>query len=186
VTILSRALVELSLVKYSGGSLCPTNNEVQFSCVFEKKVFAPPDKFFCYMLYHEFSPPFLIDVCFIIVTFLWQELLFASAKEMTIVAMQSLDQQRFTVEVQSMQIDNQFPDSPHPVMLSFEESHRGKSRIFFKSKDTKLRSPNDSKNFFSATEHVLRFVAAKWRTRDVSFVSYQCINIRYSLVFTDV
>ncbi|OEL27452.1 putative vacuolar protein sorting-associated protein 13A [Dichanthelium oligosanthes] len=104
-----------------------------------------------------------------------QELLFASAKEMTIVAMQSLDQQRFTVEIQSMQIDNQFPDSPHPVMLSFEGSQKGKSMNFFKSKDTKLRSANDSLS--NTTEPVLRFAAAKWRTRDVSFVSYQCINI---------
>ncbi|TVU00729.1 hypothetical protein EJB05_53839 [Eragrostis curvula] len=106
-----------------------------------------------------------------------QELLFASAKEVTIVAMQSLDQQRFTVEVQSMQIDNQFPDSPHPVMLSFEESHKGKSMNLFKSKDTKLRPPNDSRIFCNTTEPVLRFAAAKWRTKDVSFVSYQCINI---------
>ncbi|KAL6659540.1 hypothetical protein ACP70R_003580 [Stipagrostis hirtigluma subsp. patula] len=106
-----------------------------------------------------------------------QELLFASAKEMTVVAMQSLDQQRFTVEIQSMQIDNQFPDSPHPVMLSFEGSHKGKSMNFFKSKDTKLRSPNDSKSLSNTTEPVLRFAAAKWRTRDVAFVSYQCINI---------
>ncbi|KAJ1266962.1 hypothetical protein BS78_07G020000 [Paspalum vaginatum] len=103
-----------------------------------------------------------------------QELLFASAKDMTIVAMQSLDQQRFTVEIQSMQIDNQFPDSPHPVMLSFEGSQKGKSMNFFKSKDTKLRSANDS---FNTTEPVLQFGAAKWRTRDVSFISYQCINI---------
>ncbi|WVZ95400.1 hypothetical protein U9M48_041168 [Paspalum notatum var. saurae] len=103
-----------------------------------------------------------------------EELLFASAKDMTIVAMQSLDQQRFTVEIQSMQIDNQFPDSPHPVMLSFEGSQKGKSMNFFKSKDTKLRSANDSLN---TTEPVLQFTAAKWRTRDVSFISYQCINI---------
>ncbi|TKW09291.1 hypothetical protein SEVIR_6G085000v4 [Setaria viridis] len=104
-----------------------------------------------------------------------QELLFVSAKEMMIVAMQSLDQQRFTVEIQSMQIDNQFPDSPHPVMLSFEGSQKGKSMNFFKSKDTKLRSASD--NLSNTTEPVLRFAAAKWRTRDVSFVSYQCINI---------
>ncbi|CAO2190040.1 unnamed protein product [Urochloa humidicola] len=104
-----------------------------------------------------------------------QELLFASAKEITIVAMQSLDQQRFTVEIQSMQIDNQFPDSPHPVMLSFEGSQKGKSMNFFKTKDTKLRSASDSPS--NTTEPVLRFAAAKWRTEDVSFVSYQCINI---------
>lgn len=104
-----------------------------------------------------------------------QELLFASAKEMTVVAMQSLDQQRFTVQIQSMQIDNQFPDSPHPVMLSFEGSHKGKSMNFFKSKDTKLKSANDILS--STSEPVLQFAAAKWRTKDVSFVSYQYINI---------
>ncbi|AQK78309.1 pleckstrin homology (PH) domain-containing protein [Zea mays] len=104
-----------------------------------------------------------------------EELLFASAKEMTVVAMQSLDQQRFTVQIQSMQIDNQFPDSPHPVMLSFEGSHKGKSMNFFKSKDTKLKSANDILS--STSEPVLQFAAAKWRTKDVSFVSYQYINI---------
>jgi len=109
--------------------------------------------------------------------------LFASAKEMTVVAMQSLDQQRFTAQIQSMQIDNQFPDSPHPVMLSFEGSHKGKSMNFFKSKDTKLKSANDILS--NTTEPVLQFAAAKWRTRDVSFVSYQYINIRYSLLFVD-
>jgi hypothetical protein len=65
--------------------------------------------------------------------------------------------------------------------LSFEGSQKGKSMHFFKSKDTKMRSVNDSLS--NTTEPVLRFAAAKWRTRDVSFVSYQCINIRYSLVF---
>ena len=121
------------------------------------------------------------EICFTVLIFLWQELLFASAKEMTIVAMQSLDQQRLTVEIQSMQIDNQFPDSPHPVMLSFEGSQKGKSMNIFNSKDTKLRSAGDGLS--STTEPVLGFTAAKWRTRDVSFVSYQCINIRYSLLF---
>lgn len=106
--------------------------------------------------------------------------MFASAKEMTIVAMQSLDQQRFTAEIQAMQIDNQFPDSPHPVMLSFEGSQKGKSMNFFKSKDTKLRSASDSLS--NTTEPVLRFAAAKWRTRDVSLVSYQYINIRYPIL----
>lgn len=99
--------------------------------------------------------------------------------------MQSLDQQKFTVQIQSMQIDNQFPDSPHPVMLSFESSHKGKSMNFFKGKDkdTKLKSANDILS--NTTEPVLQFAAAKWRTRDVSFVSYQYINIRYSLLFVD-
>lgn len=109
--------------------------------------------------------------------------MFASAKAVTVVAMQSLDQQRFTVEIQSMQIDNQFPDSPHPVMLSFEGSQKGKSMTFFKSKDTKLKSANDSLS--NTTEPVLQFAAAKWRTRDVSFVSYQFINIRYFLFFVE-
>lgn len=109
-----------------------------------------------------------------------QELLFASAKDMTFVAMQSLDQQRITVEIPSMQIDNQFSDSPYPVMLSFEGCHKGKSINFLKSKDTKLKSLNESRSS-NTPEPVLRFAAVKWRTRDASFVSYQRINIRYYL-----
>ncbi|KAM3191147.1 hypothetical protein ACQJBY_068843 [Aegilops geniculata] len=105
-----------------------------------------------------------------------QELLFASAKDMTFVAMQSLDQQRITVEIPSMQIDNQFSDSPYPVMLSFEGSHKGKSINFLKSKDTKLKSLNESRSS-NTPEPVLRFAAVKWRTRDTSFLSYQRINI---------
>ncbi|VAI88392.1 unnamed protein product [Triticum turgidum subsp. durum] len=105
-----------------------------------------------------------------------QELLFASAKDMTFVAMQSLDQQRITVEIPSMQIDNQFSDSPYPVMLSFEGSHKGKSINFLKSKDIKLKSLNESRSS-NTPEPVLRFAAVKWRTRDTSFLSYQRINI---------
>jgi hypothetical protein len=107
--------------------------------------------------------------------------LFASAKDMTIVAMQSLDQQRFTVDIQSMQIDNQFSDSPYPVTLSFEEIHKGKSVNFLKGIDTKLKPQNESKSSSSTLEPVLQFAAVKWRTRDASFVSYQRINIRYYL-----
>ncbi|PNT66537.1 hypothetical protein BRADI_3g13757v3 [Brachypodium distachyon] len=103
-----------------------------------------------------------------------QELLFASAKDMTIVAMQSLDQQRVTVEIQSMQIDNQFSASPYPVMLSFEGNHKGKSMNILKSKQ---RSLNESKTSSNTEQPVLHFAAVKWRTRDASFVSYQCINI---------
>ncbi|CAM0910801.1 unnamed protein product [Alopecurus aequalis] len=106
-----------------------------------------------------------------------QELLFASAKDMTFVAMQSLDQQRFTIDIQNMQIDNQVSDSPYPVTLSFEGSHKGKSVNFFKGKDTKLKSLNEGKSSSNTLEPVIRFAAVKWRTRDASFVSYQRINI---------
>lgn len=106
-----------------------------------------------------------------------QELLFASAKDMTIVAMQSLDQQRFTIDIQSMQIDNQFSDSPYPVTLSFEGGHKGKPVNFLKGIDTKLKPLNESKGSSYTLEPVLQFAAVKWRTRDASFVSYQRINI---------
>ncbi|KAM0845626.1 hypothetical protein ACQ4PT_056233 [Festuca glaucescens] len=106
-----------------------------------------------------------------------QELLFASAKDMTIVAMQSLDQQRFAIDIQSMQIDNQFSDSPYPVTLSFEGSHKGKSVNFLKGMDTKLKPQNESKSSSNTLEPMLQFAAVKWRTRDASFVSYQRINI---------
>ena len=102
---------------------------------------------------------------------------------MTIVAMQSLDQQRFMIDIQNMQIDNQVSDSPYPVTLSFEGSHKGKSVNLFKGKDTKLKSLNESKSSSNTLEPVLRFAAVKWRTRDASFVSYQRISIRYYLPY---
>uniref|UniRef100_A0A0E0LQM8 C2 domain-containing protein n=1 Tax=Oryza punctata TaxID=4537 RepID=A0A0E0LQM8_ORYPU len=124
----------------------------------------------------NFSDVFKIHLPFIglsLISSLSQELLFASARETTIVAMQSLDQQQITIEMQSMQIDNQFSDSPYPVMLSFEGSHKGKNMNFFKSRDTKVRSPNEN----SSPEPILRLAAAKWRSNDAPFVSYQCINM---------
>ncbi|EEE67937.1 hypothetical protein OsJ_25824 [Oryza sativa Japonica Group] len=124
----------------------------------------------------NFSDVFRIHLPFIgisLISSLSQELLFASARETRIVAMQSLDQQQITIEMQSMQIDNQFSDSPYPVMLSFEGSHKGKNMNFFKSRDTKVRSPNEN----SSPEPILRLAAAKWRSNDAPFVSYQCINM---------
>lgn len=126
-------------------------------------------------IYHVFQQLLQKRILFYYTSFFGQELLFASARETRIVAMQSLDQQQITIEMQSMQIDNQFSDSPYPVMLSFEGSHKGKNMNFFKSRDTKVRSPNEN----SSPEPILRLAAAKWRSNDAPFVSYQCINMRY-------
>ncbi|XP_040382901.1 uncharacterized protein LOC102719317 isoform X2 [Oryza brachyantha] len=126
----------------------------------------------------NFSDVFKIHLPFVgisLISSLSQELLFASAKETTIVAMQSLDQQQIMFEIQSMQIDNQFPDSPYPVMLSFEGSHKGKHMNVFKSRDMMRRTQNEN----SAPEPILRLSAAKWRSNEAPFVSYQCINMRW-------
>ncbi|EXB26144.1 Putative vacuolar protein sorting-associated protein 13C [Morus notabilis] len=49
-----------------------------------------------------------------------QELLFACAQNIRVVLLQSLDQQKLSFQISSLQIDNQLRSSPYPVLLSFD------------------------------------------------------------------
>lgn len=109
-----------------------------------------------------------------------QELLFACAKMTTIVAMQSLDQQKISLKIGSIQIDNQYSDSPHPIMLSFDNKYKGRS--FFRSKEMQLGLQNGYMNYSSSDttlDPIFYVAASKWRIRDTSLDSYEYINIWY-------
>lgn len=109
-----------------------------------------------------------------------QELVFASAKEVTVVAMQSLDQQKISFKILSLQIDNQLPDTPYPIMLSFDNEHRGRSMNFLKNKENKLRLQNEhisASSCDNSFEPIFYFDAAKWRNTDTSWVSFEYINL---------
>lgn len=109
-----------------------------------------------------------------------QELIYACAKETTVVVMQSLDQQKISFQISSLQIDNQFSDTPYPIMLSFNNEHRGKSTNIVKDKDNKLRIQNESINSSacdSTSERIFYLAAAKWRNTDTSLVSFKYINL---------
>ncbi|XP_019702812.1 uncharacterized protein [Elaeis guineensis] len=109
-----------------------------------------------------------------------QELVFACAKEITVVVMQSLDQQKISFKILSLQIDNQLPVTPYPIMLSFDNEHRGRSMSFLKNKDNKLRFQNENistSSCDSSLEPMFYLAAAKWRNTDASLVSFEYINL---------
>ncbi|KAG2700491.1 hypothetical protein I3760_06G000100 [Carya illinoinensis] len=86
-----------------------------------------------------------------------QELLFACAKNLTVELLQSLDQQKLSCQISSLQIDNQLRTTPYPVILSFD------------------REPLASEN---SCEPVFYLAVSKWRKKDISLVSFEYISLR--------
>ncbi|KAM3684567.1 hypothetical protein ACJW31_11G053600 [Castanea mollissima] len=110
-----------------------------------------------------------------------QELLFACLKNLTIDLLQSLDQQKLSIQISSLQIDNQLRTTPYPVMLSFDHEYRysSASQIRTKDKSAKTRSerflPMASDN---SCEPVFYLAVSKWRKKDISLVSFEYISLR--------
>eukprot|EP00268_Persea_americana_P023609 TRINITY_DN23168_c0_g2_i2.p1 TRINITY_DN23168_c0_g2~~TRINITY_DN23168_c0_g2_i2.p1 ORF type:complete len:2954 (+),score=526.87 TRINITY_DN23168_c0_g2_i2:1710-10571(+) len=94
-----------------------------------------------------------------------QELVFVCSKETKIVILQSLDQQKFSFQMSSLQIDNQLRNTPYPVILSFEDNRN------------ETISPTTSK---CVCEPIFHLYGAKWRKSESSLVSFEYINIRLS------
>ncbi|KAL8217291.1 hypothetical protein R6Q57_024128 [Mikania cordata] len=110
-----------------------------------------------------------------------QELLFACARNTVIDLVQSLDQQKFSLKIFSLQIDNQLPTTPYPVILSF--NHEGKQirPSHTKTKDDSLRVIGGHMKQFisdSSCEPVLSLAAAKWRNKDRALLSFEHIYLR--------
>lgn len=91
--------------------------------------------------------------------------------------MQSLDKQKLSLHISFLQVDNQLSTSPYPVILSFD--HGNKSN---KEDRRKLTSATeiDSDCFH---EPVFSLSVAKWRSKNLSLVSLEYINLRF--VFLD-
>lgn len=103
------------------------------------------------LFFLETSPNFVYQ--FIIL----QELLFACAKNLTVELLQSLDQQKLSCQISSLQIDNQLRTTSYPVILSFD------------------REPLASEN---SCEPVFYLAVSKWRKKDISLVSFEYISLR--------
>lgn len=91
---------------------------------------------------------------------------------------QSVDQQKLSFQISSLQMDNPLHNSSYPVILSFNDDHRGipidkgiKDKARFFESVEQLRS--------NTRDAVLYIGLAKWRKKDVSLVSFEYINIRY-------
>lgn len=120
-----------------------------------------------------FNQRILIDIPFIGISLMNsypEELLFACAKNSRIDLTQSVDQQKFCLHISFLQIDNQLPSTPYPVILSFDNSYRGN-----KDDRKKITGQIDSDRL---QEPVIYLSVAKWRTKNMSLVSFEHINLR--------
>ncbi|TXG57716.1 hypothetical protein EZV62_015545 [Acer yangbiense] len=105
-----------------------------------------------------------------------QELLFACAKNITIDLLQSLDRQQLSFQVTSLQLDNQLPSTPYPVILSFNQAgHRTKDDGVKLRSERGLQITSDS-----SFDPVFYLSVAKWRKKDISLVSFEHISLRIS------
>ncbi|WOK94697.1 hypothetical protein Cni_G03402 [Canna indica] len=104
-----------------------------------------------------------------------QELVFTCAKETTIVLMQSLDQQKISLKISSLQIDNQLSDTPYPIMLSFDKDYRGRPTNILRNRENKSNFQKET-TLESMVEPIFCFSAAKWRNMDNLLVSFEYIN----------
>ncbi|XP_065855428.1 uncharacterized protein [Euphorbia lathyris] len=96
-----------------------------------------------------------------------QELLFACANDVALDLLQSLDQQKLSFQMSSLQIDNQLRATPYPVVLSFNPEYR-KNAASQRVKDdvAKVKS-----------EPVVYLAISTWKKKDASLVSFEYINL---------
>ncbi|KAI3958319.1 hypothetical protein MKW98_011007 [Papaver atlanticum] len=111
-----------------------------------------------------------------------QELLFACAKDTKIEILQSVDQQNFSFQMSSLQIDNQLHNTPYPVILSFDRDYGSNSTGWIKNKDlsSKIKDEHGAQASTpdSSCEPIFYLAAAKWRNKDISLVSFEYISLR--------
>ncbi|XP_020578400.1 uncharacterized protein LOC110023361 isoform X2 [Phalaenopsis equestris] len=107
-----------------------------------------------------------------------QELIFACARDTTVVLMQNSEQQKILTQILSLQIDNQLSDTPYPIVVSFDNEFRERSLNHSKNQENWLHSQLDSTSSYVTNEPVLYFSAAKWRKSDVSLISFEYITFR--------
>uniref|UniRef100_A0A803PHY5 Vacuolar protein sorting-associated protein n=1 Tax=Cannabis sativa TaxID=3483 RepID=A0A803PHY5_CANSA len=96
-----------------------------------------------------------------------RELVFACAKDISFDLLQSLDLQKFSIQISSLQIDNQLRSSPYPVMLSFDREYKSIPA------ERKLQRTSDC-----SYEPVFYIAVSKWKKKDISLVSFEYIILR--------
>ncbi|KAL2484980.1 Protein of unknown function (DUF1162) [Abeliophyllum distichum] len=106
-----------------------------------------------------------------------EELLFACAKNMKVNFVQSLDRQQFSLQVSSLQIDNQLNITPYPVILSFDHGNKGNLVNQVKYKEDSIKMASGSMTQIAYHEPVFSLAVAKWRNKD-SLVSFEHMSLR--------
>ncbi|CAE6119186.1 unnamed protein product [Arabidopsis arenosa] len=108
-----------------------------------------------------------------------QELVYACASNVVLELSQSVDQQKLSFQISSLQIDNPLHNSSYPVILSFNHDHKGIPPDWgVKNKKAILLSETVQQVRGNSRDAVVYVGLAKWRKKDVSLVSFEYINIR--------
>ncbi|CAN6484627.1 unnamed protein product [Victoria cruziana] len=107
-----------------------------------------------------------------------QELIFASARDIKVEMLQTLEQQKLCVQILSLQVDNQLQDTVCPVILSIDHEScsvlQQESVDVYRTANEKLTSvPHDGLH-----EAVFSLTATKWRNDDNSLASFKNIALR--------
>jgi len=92
--------------------------------------------------------------------------------------LQSLDRQCLSLMISFLQIDNQLRFTPYPVLLSFDGGYRSGQVDNLKSRDDVTRTKNLSQ-MSSSSVPVLCLEISKWRKKDISFISYEYVKLRF-------
>ncbi|KAG8380914.1 hypothetical protein BUALT_Bualt06G0066200 [Buddleja alternifolia] len=110
-----------------------------------------------------------------------EELLFACAKNTKVNFIQSFDQQHFSLQIASLQIDNQLRTTLYPVILSFKSNVV--NQIKFKDNSGSTSSHIAASNLH---EPVFSLAVAKWRNTDPSLVSFESISLRIADFYLEI
>ncbi|KAG9141648.1 hypothetical protein Leryth_015341 [Lithospermum erythrorhizon] len=129
--------------------------------------------------YDHYKERITINVSFIGISLMnsfAEELLFACAEGVAIELMQSLEQQKFSLQISYLQIDNQLLNTPYPVILSFNSENKGQLANQIKMIDDPLRISASASG--KVREPVFYLAIAKWRNKDTAPVSFEYISLR--------
>ncbi|KAJ8450353.1 hypothetical protein Cgig2_004810 [Carnegiea gigantea] len=99
-----------------------------------------------------------------------QELLYGSAKGIKVDLFQSMEQQRFSFQISSLQIDNQLRGTPYPVILSFDEDYKSSLVNHIRNKDGGTITRFESMLPYasgSSCKPVFCLLASKWKNKEM-------------------
>lgn len=105
-------------------------------------------------------------------------MVYACAKNITIDLLQSLDQQKFSVKLLSFQIDNQFRNSPYPVILSFDQEYRSNPTGSLNKDISAVTRSEGVLQVDGSFEPVFYLYASKWKKAESLLVSFENIFLR--------
>lgn len=87
------------------------------------------------------------------------------------------------MQISFIQIDNQLRSTPYPVMLSFGSGYRSCQADYMKSRDDATRSRIEKSNpaniCSSSSVPVFCLEISKWKKKDISFLSFEYIKLRF-------